>query len=81
MNFDELKKLVRRVGSVVIFDGNKPELVIMPYEKAGIDLDGQKVEDEYEQQEVERLNSEILALREELAQREREMEGYDDQGL
>ncbi len=78
MNFDELKKLVRRVGSVVLFDGNNPELVILPYDKMNIDSNNEETESQYEQQEIERLNNEILALREELNQREREIEGYDD---
>ena len=77
MNFDELKKLVRRVGSVVFFDGNNPELVVLPYDKAGIGS-SEESENQYEQQEIERLNNEILAVREELSQREREIEGYDE---
>ena len=78
MNFEELKKLVRRFGSVVLLNDDKPELVVLSYDKAGVDSQTGEVEDQHEQQEIERLNSEILALREELAQREREMEGYDD---
>ena len=78
MNLDELKKLVRRVGSVVLFDGNNPELVILPYDKMNIDSNNEEPENQYEQQEIERLNNEILALREELSQREREIEGYDE---
>jgi len=78
MDFEELKKLVRRFGSVVLFNNNKPELVVMSYDKAGVDSQTEEIEDQHEQQEIERLNNEILALREELAQREREIEGYDD---
>lgn len=78
MNFDELKKLVRRVGSAVLFDGNNPELVVLPYDKAGIDSSNEESGNQYEQQEIERLNNEILALREELSQREQEIEGYDE---
>jgi len=81
MNFEELKKLVRRFGSVVLLNDDKPEFVILPYEKVGIESETEKVEDQYEQQEIERLNNEILALREELAQKEREAEGYDDTEL
>jgi hypothetical protein len=81
MNFEELKKLVRRFGSVVLFNDDKPELVVLPYDKVGVESETGEVEDQYEQQEIERLNSEILALREELAQREREIEGYDDSEL
>ncbi len=79
MNFEELKKLVRQFGSVVLFNDNKPELVVLPYEKAGVGSETEEVEDQQEQQEIEKLNSEILALREELAQREREIEGYGDE--
>ncbi len=81
MNFEELKKLVRRFGSVVLLNDDKPEFVILPYEKVEIESETEKVEDQYEQQEIERLNNEILALREELAQKEREAEGYDDTEL
>lgn len=81
MNFDELKKLVRRVGSVVLFDGNKPELVVLPYDKAGLNLNGDNGGNDYEQREIERLNNEILALREELAQKEREVGGYEEETL
>ena len=81
MNFEELKKLVRRFGSVVLFNDDKPELVVMSYDKAGIEPETTEVEDQHEQQEIERLNNEILALREELAQKEREAEGYDDTEL
>jgi len=80
MDLDKLRQLVRRLGSVVLFDGNKPELVVLPYDKLnGEEFVEENVEESNNDQELERLNSEILALREELAERERDLQVMGDE--
>lgn len=80
MDFDKLKKLVHKVGSVVLFDGNKPELIVLPFDKVNGDLfdggNGGNAEGG-NSEEIEKLNSEILALREALSEKEREIQPYD----
>lgn len=75
MDFNKLRQLVRKLGSVVLFDGNNPELVVLPYEKLNDQLLKEaNPEEGANDDELERLNNEILALREELAERERDLE-------
>jgi hypothetical protein len=80
MNIDELKNLAKKMGGVVIINNNIPEFVILSYEnyrkiegdknhpieKTQIGRQGE------EAQLIERLNKEILALKEEIKQREEE---------
>jgi len=100
MHFSKLKELVRKLGGVLVLDGDEPEFVILPYDKyenmeqgeevpfstarnglagsrqvgltqsndgRGINADPLVEED---QEAVERLNQEIIALKEEIRLKE-----------
>lgn len=84
MNLEDLKRLAKKVGGVVVINGDNPEFVILTYDKFkelllresdGIerpayvkdrDINGL----DQDQSEIERLNQEILVLKEEIRQRE-----------
>lgn len=78
MDFNELKALAKQLGGIVVLNGSTPELVILSYHNyrrlaapvptfsgvdnvAAVEPDGA---------EIERLNQEISALKEEIRQRE-----------
>ena len=94
MQFSRLKELVRKLGGVLVLDGDDPEFVILSYDKyenmeqgeevpfstvrnglarsnagnsGGISADPSAEED---QDAVEKLNQEILALKEEIRLKE-----------
>ncbi len=79
MNFNELKELSRRMGGVLVVNGNVPEFVVLPYSAyKSLEAEAErskpkesfvKTENE-ETAEIERLNKEILALKEEIRQKE-----------
>lgn len=86
MDLEKLKQLAKKVGGIVIINGENPEFVILTYNKFK-ELDGvgngvSNVEDavffenhetnglDHDQGEIERLNQEILTLKEEIRQRE-----------
>ena len=74
MDFKELKELAKKLGGIVVMNGSTPELVILSYESykklenttvpAGHPAGGENTE------EVEKLNQEILGLKEEIRQKE-----------
>lgn len=100
MQFSRLKELVRRLGGVLVLDGEKPEFVILSYSQyekveAGkeipfsasfnrhnglaetkdiassiADVANMEVGDEEDQKAVDKLNQEILVLKEEIRQKE-----------
>ncbi len=91
MDFGRLKELAKKLGGILVLNGNEPEFVIMPYEnyekmelgenvpiaheegnglEAGnLSAGGQEAEDN-ERKTVDRLNQEIMALKEEIRQKE-----------
>jgi uncharacterized protein YdcH (DUF465 family) len=74
MNFDQLKNLVRKLGGVLVLNGDKPEFVILSYDQYQ-KIDGatgseEKPAGEGGEEAIERLNREILALKEEIRQKE-----------
>ena len=77
MDLNELKKIVRRLGSIIVFDNNKPELIILPYDKIS-GVNGEESFNQGESEEIEKLNNEILALQNELEEREREIQSRVD---
>lgn len=99
MQFSRLKELVKKLGGVLVLDGDRPEFVILSYDKyenmeAGEEIpfltkhnglaqpNGRAVKginEEEEQVAVERLNQEILALKEEIRQREEAELSIDEQ--
>lgn len=98
MDFGKLKDLVKKLGGLLIFDGDEPSLVILSYDKfKKLDTGGEEIpvshrngvnaEEtalfnggidesvvangiEADEVTVERLNQEILVLKEEIRQKE-----------
>ena len=84
MNLAELKELARKLGGVLVVDSNGPQFVVLPYgryksletEAAGRVRSFTQAENPEsfngveESQVIEKLNREILALKEEIRQRE-----------
>lgn len=84
MDFEQLKKLVKKLGGILVLDGNKPEFVLLSYDQykkmdmaAGdgeVPISQEEPERQEEQPEdektIEKLNREILALKEEIHQKE-----------
>ncbi len=84
MDFNRLKELVKKLGGILVLDGNEPEFVVLPYEnyekmEAGENVpiahDGNVTAEAAastteDQTMVDRLNQEILALKEEIRQKE-----------
>ncbi|MGD0977442.1 MAG: hypothetical protein ABR875_04100 [Minisyncoccia bacterium] len=74
MDFNQLKELARNLGGILVMNGNTPEFVVLPFEKY------QKIENgfsgdtpnacEEENAAIEKLNREILVLKEEIRQKE-----------
>lgn len=81
MNFDQLKELVRKVGGILVMDGDRPEFVILSYNNNKYkDMEAEEnvpissragqnglVEEE---KSIEKLNQEISALKEGIRQKE-----------
>ncbi len=70
-----MKKLAKKLGGVLVLDGNEPEFVILPYDQYekenGIpDDSGENAKGPEEEKTIEKLNQEILALKEEIRQKE-----------
>lgn len=75
MDFEQLKKLVKKLGGILVLNGNEPEFVILSYDQykkadnAGGDAEVNLGEEE-DEKTIEKLNREILALKEEIRQKE-----------
>ena len=59
MNFEKLKELARKMGGLLVMDGNTPEFIIMPYDKYEVSNVQEVPEVAEEQAMIEKLNSEI----------------------
>jgi hypothetical protein len=80
MNFDQLKKLVKKLGGILVLNGNEPEFVILSFDQyqktdgAVSDerevFEGPDFEGPDDEKTIEKLNREILALKEEIRQKE-----------
>lgn len=77
VDFKQLKKLAKKLGGILVLDGNEPEFVILPYgqyekENGAPDDSGENTKglDEEEGKTIDKLNQEILALKEEIRQKE-----------
>ncbi|MEX1064303.1 MAG: hypothetical protein WD898_02020 [Candidatus Paceibacterota bacterium] len=82
MDFRKLKELAKKMGGILVMDGDKPEFIILPYEKYSETSDDERHfsseggdknasgADENEQKNIDDLNREILALKEEIRQKE-----------
>jgi hypothetical protein len=72
MNFNRLKELAKKFGGILVFDGDNPEFIILSYEqyrKMEASKSFEEISDR-EEETIEKLNREILALKEEIRQRE-----------
>lgn len=81
MDFNQLKQLAERLGGVLVMDGDKPKFVIVSYDqyKKGEAKNSVTEPEVYQeppeksdedQRNYDRLNQEILALREEIRRKE-----------
>lgn len=90
MQFSRLKELVKRLGGVLVLDGDEPEFVILSYgeyEKIETNKEApfsikhnrlsqsnnmitKGISNEEDQETFEKLNQEILALKEDIRQKE-----------
>ena len=77
----EVKDLVSKIGgTLVIVENNQPKFVVMAFDKflsvihKSIDNSGNFDKDNSEEI-VDRLNNEILALKEQVAEKEKELSG------
>lgn len=84
MDFEKLKNLVNKLGGLLVLDNDKPVFIMLTYDKyqetksskevlnanANDYFDGGAVNIENDEKTVEKLNQEILALKEEIKQKE-----------
>ena len=84
MDFNRLKELAKKLGGILVLDGNEPEFVILPYDSYEKMELGETVPIEShanaeagvasmemdEQKTVDELNQEIAALKEEIRLKE-----------
>lgn len=77
---EELKDLISRLGSLVIVENNQPKFIVLSYDKfngvihKSIDNSGNFDKDGNEEL-IDRLNKEILALKEQVVEKEKELSG------
>lgn len=80
MDFNTLREMAKKVGGILVLNGNTPEFVILPYEKYAesistpvrqepIPQPQPKIAEE-DQALIDALNKEIQALKEEIRQKE-----------
>ncbi len=68
--------MAKKLGGILVLDGNEPEFVILPYdqyekENGAPDDSGENAKGpDEEEKTIEKLNQEILALKEEIRQKE-----------
>ena len=78
---EELKKLVFHLGSLVVVENNQPKFVVMTYDKFNKVIhksfdnsqDFDKDIREEAEESIDRLNKEILVLKAEAAEKEKEI--------
>ncbi len=75
---DELKNLVNQVGAIVLVENDQPKFIVLPYDKFRLvihkDIDNSENFDKNNSEEIiDRLNKEILALKAEVTEKEREL--------
>jgi len=75
---NELKNLVETLGGLIIVENNQPKFIVITYDKftgvihKSVDNSGNFDKDNSEET-VDRLNKEILALKEQVAEKEKEL--------
>lgn len=90
MNFEELRKILSISSSVIIVENGKPEFIVVKYDEYRKMSDRESAEGyfgsmepiskkltEKEAEIVDRINKDILALKQEIADQEKEIEAID----
>lgn len=80
---EELKNLVSQLGSLVVVENNQPRFIVMTYDKFNSVIhksvdnssDFDKNRNEENEEIIDRLNEEILVLKEQVAEKEKELIG------
>jgi len=87
MDIKELQQLANIIGGVVVIENDQPAFVVLPYkklffnqEKPGVKPIAQGLVSEYspeieEEDKFDRLNKEILLLKDEIEKKEQELLG------
>lgn len=72
MDFSKLKEIAKRLGGILIMQGNDPEFVILSYDRfSALETPSQPVPISYQDEQlIDSLNKEISALKEEIRQKE-----------
>lgn len=79
MDFSELKQLAKKLGGILVMNGNSPEFVVLAYDQyqkltGGVQNSEPRTNPSRltpeEEETIEKLNKEILALKEEIRQKE-----------
>ena len=79
MSLGKLKELVRKLGGLLVLDGDEPAFVVLSYDKYQKMEQGEEVPvmangiseiGDGDEETMERLNQEILVLKEEIRQKE-----------
>ena len=75
MDFNELKKIAKELGGILVMNGNTPEFVVLPYENFKKPASPEPAKPivsaaDEDNKTIEKLNAEILALKEEIRQKE-----------
>jgi len=75
---DELKNLVSQIDSLILVEDNQPKFIVMTYDRfnsvihKSVDNSGNFDKDNNEET-VDRLNKEILVLKEQVAEKEKDL--------
>ena len=77
MKFDQLKEIAKKLGGVLVLNGDEPEFVILSYDQyekqsdtLNSSTENPEEQEQNEEKTIEKLNQEILALKEEIRQKE-----------
>lgn len=76
---DELKNLVNRIGAIVVVEGTQPKYIVVSYDRfkdlfihKNVDTN-EDLSNDINEEIIERLNSDISALKDEVAEKEKEI--------
>lgn len=75
---EELKNLLSQIGSFVLVENNQPKFIIMTYDKFNSVIhkrvdNSSNFDKDSNEETVDRLNEEILALKEQVAEKEKDL--------
>ncbi len=77
MKFDQLKEIAKKLGGVLVLNGDEPEFVILSYDQyekqsdaLNSPVENSEERGQDEEKTIDKLNQEILALKEEIRQKE-----------